>query len=168
MLQIAVTSAPNDLAICTADVPTPPDAAFDQHPVPCPHFPLIANGSQSGERRVPDGRRLFEREVRRLGQEVVLSSARILGEGAFTPAEHLVAGSKLRHVPAGCLDLPGHIDPRYLPLRLEHLGHHTHGVRHAPQKVPVADIDPGRATAYQHPVVRDHRPIDLSKLQGVS
>jgi hypothetical protein len=77
---------------------------------------LIANGSEGGERRVSNGRRLLEREVRRLRQEVVLCSAGILGEGASAPAEHLIAGSKPLDVPADRLSLPGHIESRDLVL----------------------------------------------------
>ena len=74
---------------------------------------MIANSIEGGEGGVSNGRGLLEREVGRLRQEVVFSSARILGEGAPAPAEHLVARSKLLHVFADRLDLPGQIESRY-------------------------------------------------------
>src|SRR6478672_2999925 len=95
----------------------------DQHPVPGLHLPLIANGSEGGERGVSNGRRLPEREAGRLRQDVVLRSARILGEGAPTPAEHLIARSKLLYAAADCLDLPGHVESRCLALWTPQAGH---------------------------------------------
>ena len=70
MLQTPVTFAPNDFAICTANVPTPPDAPLITLFAQAAPFP-IANGSKGSERGSPTaadcsnvrldglGRRLF-------------------------------------------------------------------------------------------------------------
>src|SRR5919109_39745 len=131
------------------------------------HLPLIANGGEGGERGVSDGRRLLEGEVGRLRQEVVLRGARILGEGAPAPAEHLIARSKLFEVSADRLDLTGDIEPRYRAPRFTQAGHRAHDVRYAPQEVPVADIDGRRPDPYEHMVVLDDRLVDGSELQDV-
>jgi len=128
---------------------------------------LIANGIEGRESRVTDGRGLLERQVGRLRQEVVLWSARILGESALAPAEHLIARSKLLHVSADRLDPARDISSRDLALRLAQADHHAHDVRHAPQEVPVADIDRRGVNAYQHLAVADHRLVDVLALQDI-
>src|SRR6185295_8069151 len=119
------------------------------------------------ERGVSDGRRLLEREVRRLRQEVVLRGAGILGEVAPAPAEHLIARSKLLDVSADRLDLTGDIESRHRTPRLTQAGHRADDVRHAPQEMPVADIDGRRADTYEHLVVLHDRLVDGSELQDV-
>jgi hypothetical protein len=167
VLQTPVTFAPNDFAIWTANVPTPPDAPLINHPVSRLHLPLIANGVEGGERGVSDRRRLLEREVGRLRQEVVLCSARILSEGAFAPAEHLIARPKLFHVSADRLDLPGYIESRNLAPRLAQANPQTHDVWHPLQEMPGADIDCRCAHAYQHLIVLDDRLVDVLDLQDI-
>src|SRR4051812_19434253 len=139
----------------------------DQHPVPNLHLPLIANGGEGCERGVSDGRRLLEREVGRLRQEVALHGAGILGEGAPTPAEHLITRSKLLDASADRLDLTGDIESRHRAPRLTQARHRAHNVRHAPHEVPVADIDGRRPDPYEHVVVLDDRLVDGSELQDV-
>lgn len=89
-----------------------PNAAgcpVDQDPLPGLHLSLIANGSQRGERRVSDRRRLLEGEVGWLGEEIARRSMRIFREGALAPAEYLVARPELLDVCADRLDLSGDI-----------------------------------------------------------
>jgi hypothetical protein len=102
--------------------------------VPRLHLALIANRSEGGEGRVSNGGRLLKREVGRPGQEVVLRSTRILGEGAPAPAENLISGPKLLHVFPGDLNLPDYVEPRYLAPGLEQARRQAHGIRYAPQE----------------------------------
>jgi len=78
----------------------------DQDLLPWLDLALIANSLEGGECGHPNGRGLLEREVGRLERKVVLSSTRILGKGAFAPAEYLITWLKLLHVLADRLDLP--------------------------------------------------------------
>ncbi|WP_308259298.1 ANTAR domain-containing protein [Pseudonocardia sp. H11422] len=67
VLHTPVTSAPTALAICTANVPTPPDAPMTSGL----YLPTVTNTLQGREGRDDDDRRLLEGEVRRLGREVL-------------------------------------------------------------------------------------------------
>ena len=98
VLHTPVTSAPNALAICTANVPTPPAAPMIN--TFCPGFTLsrVAKTLEGGDSGVGNGRRLLEGEVCRLPHELVLSSARVFGEGAVTGTEYLVARLELAHI----------------------------------------------------------------------
>ena len=164
MLQTPVTFAPSAFAICTANVSDAARRTDDQHRLPCLHLPVIANRSEGGSGGVSNRGRLLKREVCRLGEEVGLQSTRIFGEGAPAPAENLIAGPKLLHVCPGELNLAHYVEPRYLALGLEQAGHQAHGVRDAPQEMPVADIDGRCVHAYQHLIVLDHRRVDVSQL----
>src|SRR5215203_3202909 len=88
VLHTPVTFAPNALAICTAQVPTPPEA------------PMISTSYP---------RRLLEGEVCGLGRELVLASTHVLGVGALSDAEHLITWLEAGHVLAECLHNPGHV-----------------------------------------------------------
>ena len=68
-------------AICTANVPTPPDGAVDQHPLPRLEMRLVAQPLQRGASCDRDGAGLLEREVRRLREEV-LPADDVFGERA--------------------------------------------------------------------------------------
>jgi hypothetical protein len=128
---------------------------------------LIANGIEGGERRVSNGRGLLKCEVRRLCQEVVLTGTRILGEGAVAPAENFVTRLKLLYVAADRLNLPGHVDTRYLAPWLGQSDRRAHDVRRAPEEVPVADIDDRCADANQYLVVCCDRLVDVLELQDI-
>jgi hypothetical protein len=84
-LHTAVTSAPNDLAIWIANVPTPPDAPIDQNPLTSLDLPLIAKSLKGGDCRYWYGCRLLKRYIRRLAcQSVFLVVGKphlTLGEG---------------------------------------------------------------------------------------
>ena len=97
----------------------------------------------------------LKREVGRLRQKVALRSARIVGEGAFAPAEHLIARPKLLHVSADRLDLPGDVESRNLAPRPAQADPQTHDVWHPLQEMPVADIDCRCAHAHEHLIVLD-------------
>jgi hypothetical protein len=55
----------------------------------------------------------------------------MLGERALAPAEHLIARSKLRDVPADRFNLPGHIKSRHVVPRPGQPGHHPQDVGRA-------------------------------------
>ena len=167
MLQTPVTSAPNDFRDLHGERADAARRAVDQHPLPRPHLALIANGGQGGQRGIADRGGLLEREVGRLRKEVVLGGARVFGERALAPAEHIIASTKLLDVPADRLNLPGHIESRYLAPRLEQPDRRAHGVGDPLQEVPVADIDGRCAHADQHLIVLDDRLGDLLEPQDV-
>src|SRR6266581_3089145 len=87
VLHTPVTSAPNALAICTANVPTPPAA---QDPLARLDPPLIAKSLEGCGSRDGYGRSLLEREPRRLRRKVVLATTHVLGKGAAARAEDLI------------------------------------------------------------------------------
>ena len=62
---------------------------------------------------------MLEAEVRRLGQEPVRASGRVLGEGAAAGAEHLVTRLDQRHALVDRRDASGHVKGRVHPY--EHL-----------------------------------------------
>ena len=71
VLHTPVTSASKDLAICTAKVPTPPDAPMYQDPLPWFDPSVIAQALQGRRRGQGHGRRLLEREVGRFRRQEV-------------------------------------------------------------------------------------------------
>ena len=169
MLQTPVTSAPSALAICTANVPTPPDAPLIRTFVPRLDLPLVAKALQRGERRHGHGRRLLERHVRRLRHDrSLLANAHVLGEGAVSPAEHLVTRSKLRDVLADRLHRPGEVDAESLvSFGLRSPIVRARDPRPAGHAVPVRWVHRSRANPHQHLVVGGRRLLDLPKLENV-
>jgi hypothetical protein len=77
---------------------------------------VVANSLQGGEGRDGAGGRLLEAEVLRLGCELVLLGAGVLGEGALADSEHLVARLERGHVLADRLDAPGDLPSSYADL----------------------------------------------------
>ena len=119
MLQTPVTSAPNDFAICTAKVPTPPEAPLIKTFCPGWRSPLITQSLQGGQRGQGHGRRLLERQVGRLRRQQVSRdtgvlgtatrrdlSSRICSEARPRPPEYLIAWAELGHGLAHRLNLP--------------------------------------------------------------
>ena len=106
---------------------------------------VVAKELEGGRGGDADGRRLLEREVGRLPDELVLGRPRVLGEGAGAPPEDLVARSESLHVLADRLDRPRDIRPGNGVLRLAQAGGHAHDERRAGHEDPVADVDRGRA-----------------------
>src|SRR4051812_37681049 len=131
VLHTPVTSAPKDLAICTANIPTPPEAptmrTFCWGLIPpasrrawsathaevgtvaaCSKLRLdpsrVGKGLGADHRRGGYGCRLLEGEACRLGGELAPSGRRVLGEGAVGGAEFFVARLKPRHVFTDRLD----------------------------------------------------------------
>ena len=99
VLHTPVTSAQKALAIWTAKVPTPPEAANE--PAPSVRgstraWSRTACGAVSAE--TEDGRRLLEREARRLGCESSLARRGPTGEGAVAGAVDLIARLEPGHL----------------------------------------------------------------------
>jgi hypothetical protein len=67
--QTPVTSAPNHLAICTANVPTPPPHTVNQHLLSWLNPPLIAKTLQGGERSHWHRSGFLERQLFRLADQ---------------------------------------------------------------------------------------------------
>lgn len=63
----------------------------DQDLLPRLDPPVVAQALQGGQAGDGDHRRLLEGQVCWSGCELVLASARVLGEGALADAEHLIA-----------------------------------------------------------------------------
>ena len=165
VLHTPVTSAPNALAIWTANVPTPPDAPLMSTFWPGLHLALVAQQLEGGRGRDPQGRGLLEREAGRLGHEVVRWSTHVLGEGARRPAEDLVARSELGHILADRLDRARDIGPRDPVLRPARAGREAQEVGQAPGEDPVPDVDRCRVDAHQHLAITDVRLVDVLELE---
>src|SRR5215218_980082 len=94
-LHTPVTSAPSDLASCTAKLPTPPEAPMTRTRCPCWTRPWVAHPLEGGQGGQGDGRRLLEAQVGRLRPQGRLRDAGLLGEGAGQDVGvHLVAGAE--------------------------------------------------------------------------
>src|SRR5919112_599210 len=70
---------------------------------------MVPQGLQCDRAHDGENRGLLEGEVRRLGRELVLPSTNILGVGALSDAEHLIAWLEPAHVLADRLHDPGHV-----------------------------------------------------------
>src|SRR5439155_12020992 len=112
--------------------------------------------------------RLFEGEISRLEREHVRSGQCVLGKGAVAGTEDFVAGLKLRHVRADCLDYPGDINTPNTRLgRAEAEADDAHQVGLARHHVPVTNMQASRMDPYEHVVEPDLRLVDLLKLEYV-
>jgi len=93
-------------------------------------------------------------------------AAHVFGEGPVAGAEHLVAGSKLRHVLADRLDLPRRIEAPAVALRSpEPQAHQAAEIRVSAHFVPVVRIDSRCVHPDEHAVRVDRRLVDLDQLE---
>src|SRR5438128_1016895 len=83
--------------------------AVDEDPLPRLQLALVTQTLQRGRPGDADGRGLGERKLRRLRQQAVLPSRRVLREGASCDAKDLVARSQSRYVLSDRLDVPGDV-----------------------------------------------------------
>jgi hypothetical protein len=112
---------------------------------------VVAQALQGGQAGDGDRRGLLEGEVRRLGRELVLRSAGVLGEGALAEAEHLIAGLESGHLVADRFHDPGDVRARDRGLgRAEPVARQAHRVRQAGHEVPHAPVHARRTHAYQY------------------
>ena len=132
VLVTPVTSAPNALAICTANVPTPPDAPLMR--TFCPGWTL------------PSSRRSWSAVVADTPTAAACSNVRLAGflmnwsslaraysaKAPGAPAEDLVARSKAVHVAADRLDHTRDVRARHRVLRLAQPGREAHRRRASP------------------------------------
>ena len=110
MLQTPVTSAPIDFAICTANVPIPPDAPLIRTVWPGWTLPWSRSAWQRDQSpATATAAACSNVRLAGFGAERVLGRGRVLGERAVAPAEDLVAGLEARHVRADRLDGAGDI-----------------------------------------------------------
>ena len=94
VLDTPVTSAPRALAICTANVPTPPDAPLISTFCPGWTLPSSRRSCRAVEADTPTAAACSNVRLVGFGQKVILGPDRVLGERAGAPAEDLVAGSQ--------------------------------------------------------------------------
>ena len=69
----------------------PARGPVDQDLLPGPHLRVVAKELERGAGGHADGGGLFEGEIGRLRDELILGCPGVLGEGAGAPTEHLVA-----------------------------------------------------------------------------
>ena len=163
-----VTSAPNALAICTANVPTPPDAPLIRTFWPGRTLPSSRRSCRAVVADTPTAAACSN--VRLAGFATNWSSLarRVLGEGAGAPAEHLVARAKALDVLADRFDRARDVRPRDRVLRLAQPGGHAHDEGRAGHEDPVADMDRGRVDADQDLVVADLAACSMSRASRTS
>jgi hypothetical protein len=95
------------------------------------------------------------------------SGARVLGEGAFPDAEHLIPGLEPRHAPAERLHNPGNIHAGDGILWGTEPEGQSCDVGQAGHQVPDAPVYTCHVNAYQYLVVRDLGLVDVPKLQDI-
>src|SRR5215211_3670009 len=140
----------------------------DQHFLPRAHLSVIAQGLQGG--RAHDGyhRRLLKGEVYRLGRELVFASTYVLGVGALSDAEHLIAGLETGHILADRLHDPGHVraDDGVLG-RSEPVASEAYRVGQTCHDVPDVPTHAGRMHANQYLVVVDLGLVDVPEFEDI-
>ncbi len=165
VLHTPVTSAPNALAIWTANVPTPPDAPLMSTFWPGCTLPWSRSSWRAVVAETPRAAACSNVRLAGLGDEVVRWSTHVLGEGACRPAEDLVARSELGHILADRLDGARDIGPRDPVLRPARAGREAQEVGQAPDEDPVPDVDRCRVDAHQHLAITDGRLVDVLELE---
>ncbi len=167
VLHTPVTSVPNDFAICTAKVPTPPRRAIDQDLLAGLNLSFVAKTLQSGDSRYGNRSRLLEGYVRGFERDRAIGQdAHILGQGSVFPTEHLIARFELRHILADRLDPPCEVLAPDVSLRCAEPEGQAAQVRKAGHDMPVPDECARGENAEQH-VVADRRPVDVLEPQDI-
>src|SRR5215208_2491450 len=140
----------------------------DQHFLPRAHLSVIAQGLQGG--RAHDGyhSRLLKGEVYRLGRELVLLSTHVLGVGALSDAEYLIARTEPAHVLADPPHDPGHVraDDGVLG-RAEAVASEAYRVGQTRHDVPDVPTHAGRMHAHQYLIVSDLGDADVPEFQDI-
>ena len=173
LLHTPVTSAPSALAICTANVPTPPPAPLISTVIPGWTFPLR---SACNAVTPACGAAAACSKVRFAGFGTIrgLGSDDVLGERADDvaqliagSAEHLIADSKAGHAAADRLHAPGEVPAGDRPPRPENPGGEPQHVRDSSQEVPVSGVHRRRMDPYQYVGLPNDRLGDVAQLQPV-
>ena len=103
-----------------------------------------------------------------LGRELVLASTHVLGVGALSDAEHLIAWLETAHVLPDRLHDPGHVraDDGVL-WRAEAVAREAYRVRQTRHDVPDVPTHAGRVHANQYLIVRDLGDVDVPEFQDI-
>ncbi len=149
-----------------------PDAtgrSDDQHLLPGLHLAGITNRLQCGEGRDRHRCGLVEREVVRLGRNLVGLGTGVLGEGALGDAEHRVAGMHRCHCRADRFHTTSDFTTAHTILRYtEPVPRKADRVSQPGHEVPDPTINTGRMDLHQHLVVADRGPLDVLETQHVT
>src|SRR3954463_16380664 len=168
VLHTPVTSAPNALAICTAKVPTPPEA---------PTISTLCPGSTRPRSRRPcravtaeqgaggggegGGGRLLEGEVGRLGGQLVRAGGHVLGERAVAGAVDRVVRREAGHAGVDGFDRSGETSAGVGVLGpADAESGEPEGIGEAGHDVPGAPVHAGGVHPYQDLAVPDGGPVD--------
>ena len=168
VLHTPVTCAPKALAICTANVPTPPDAPTISTCCPGRTRPASRSAWRAVSPRDPDDGCLIEGHARGLARELVLAGGRVLREGASADAEHLIADLEPAHIRAGRHDRARDVESgnRVLgPAQAE--PHEANQIRLARHQVPRTAVEPGSGYPNEDLVVPHRGPVDLFDAEHV-
>ena len=141
--------------------------ADDQDLLPRLDAARVAQRLEGGETGHRNGGRLLERDVGRLGDEVLLRSNRVLGERADATAEDLIPDPKTRHVLADRFDDARQIGAANTELRSAQPEGQPNDVRHAMNAGPVRRVHGGRVNTHEHLVVLGDRLVDVLELHDI-
>src|SRR5215470_9845596 len=152
VLHTPVTSAPNALANCTANVPTPPDAPLIKTLCPGRTCPLSRSACNAVH-------------------PATGTDADVFGESSpiIKAAEHLIPGPQPGHVTAHRLDRPGHVsaEPAGAGPGPGQSRQSPDQIRRATHEMPVQRVDRRRPNPDQHLVVTDSGYVHLPQFQDL-
>src|SRR3954453_15416909 len=109
VLHTPVTSAPRALAICTAKVPTPPDAPMMSTFCSGRTFPWSRRPCRAVKPEMATTAACSKVRFADYARELFLKRASVVGEGALADAKHLIARLETGHVLPDRLNHPGHV-----------------------------------------------------------
>ena len=167
VLQTPVTSAPKCFAICTANVPTPPDAPLIS--TFCPGLipplsrrPCSAVSAATGTDAACSNVTFAGLSATR----AALANDDVLRDRAVRAAEHFVARLEARDALADGFDRAGEVDADARVLRRAEAGRQSHDVRRAAHGVPVDRVQRGGVHLHEQLIVRGRRLGDLFELRA--
>ena len=172
LLHTPVTSAPSALAICTANVPTPPPAPLISTVIPGWTFPF---GSACNAVTPACGAAAACSKVRFAGFGTIRVSGATTYSGCSalpamscaTSSARSLADSKAGHAAADRLNAPGEVPAWDRPPRPENPGGEPQHVRDSSQEVPVSGVHRRRMDPYQYVGLPNDRLGYIAQLQPV-
>src|SRR5829696_417601 len=167
VLHTQVTCAPSALAICTAKVPTPPEAPMSSTSCPGRTFPWSRKACRAVEPMMATTAACSK--VRFAGLGASLSSrAHVLGVGALPDTEYLIARLEPAHILADGLHDPGHVraDDGVVG-RAEAVAREAYRVRQTRHDVPDVPTHASRMHANQYLIVGDLGDVDVPEFQDL-